>query len=150
MKNILNKKDQELIFDRLNKLSKDQKAHWGKMNVQEAVCHMADQIRLGVGEIKTADEKVLPAIVKHLVLLGVPAPKGKVETFPELKQGVKGTKPTGLNEDIKTLISLIENFDSSFGNAASRKHAAFGDLSKSQWGRLCYIHLDHHLKQFGG
>lgn len=28
-------------------------------------------------------------------------------------------------------------------------HPMFGDLDKEAWGRLIYIHLNHHLKQFG-
>ena len=28
-------------------------------------------------------------------------------------------------------------------------HPAFGKLSKEQWGKMQYKHLDHHLRQFG-
>ncbi|MBK9525384.1 MAG: DUF1569 domain-containing protein [Bacteroidetes bacterium] len=29
------------------------------------------------------------------------------------------------------------------------EHPYFGKLSSREWGRITYLHLDHHLKQFG-
>jgi len=29
-----------------------------------------------------------------------------------------------------------------------KAHPFFGELSRKEWGRLIYKHLDHHLKQF--
>jgi hypothetical protein len=149
MKNILNLKDKHEVLSRISNLELSFQPIWGQMNVNEMVCHIADQLRLALG-IKVADpvgnfrkEKIL----KWLILWGMPTPKGKVQTVKELKQGAGGTKPTSFDCDVKLLINLIEDFDVSF-KTNSRKHPAFGSLTKNQWGRLAYIHLDHHLKQF--
>jgi hypothetical protein len=150
MKNILNLKDKHEVLSRISSLELSEKPIWGRMTVNEMVCHAADQLRLGLG-IKDAGYNgnfLREKIIKWLVLWGMPAPKGKVETVKELKQGDGGTKPTVFDSDIKLLTDLIEDFDVSF-KSISRKHPAFGSLTKNQWGRLAYIHLDHHLKQFG-
>ncbi len=88
-------------------------------------------------------------ILKHLVLFGMPIPKGKIETVKELKQGKGGTKPNIFEEDKQRLISLIENFDTSINQNPTYKHPAFGRMTKHQWGRLVYQHTDYHLSQFG-
>jgi hypothetical protein len=33
--------------------------------------------------------------------------------------------------------------------AADAVHPYFGPLTPGDWGRLCWKHLDHHLRQFG-
>ncbi|MDP2363498.1 MAG: DUF1569 domain-containing protein, partial [Ignavibacteria bacterium] len=91
---------------------------------------------------------LLKTVLKHLILLGMPAPKGKVETVPELKQGIGGTKPTTFEYDKKTLFSLVKNFKNIVEQKPNQIHPAFGKMNTKQWARLCYIHLDHHLKQF--
>lgn len=150
LKNLLSLKDKHEVLNRISNLEPSARAMWGKMNVNEMVCHLADQLRLGIGVIEAdfigsaLEEKFL----KWLVLWGLPFPKGKIETVKELKQGAGGTKPTDFNCDIKLLKDLIEDFDVSF-KSDYRKHPAFGNLNKKQWGRLAFLHIDYHLKQFG-
>jgi len=151
MKNILNPEVKKEIFDRLKNISEKSQKQWGKMTVNQMVCHLRDQVRLALGEINVPVQKVfLKPLFKFIVLLGPPTPKGKVPTFPEIDQSLgNGSKPTNLQKDISLLKEKINEFigkDESFHFA---EHAAFGKLSKKQWGRLIYLHLDHHLKQFG-
>ncbi len=151
MKNILNPEVTKEIYNRLEKISENSQRLWGKMTVNQMVCHLRDQIRLALGEINIPPQNVfLKPLIKYLILLGPPTPKGKVKTFPEIDQSLgNGSKPTNLENDINLLKEKIDEFidkDESFGFS---EHAAFGKLNKKQWGRLIYLHLDHHLKQFG-
>lgn len=152
MKTILEENTKKEVIERLNLLNNETEALWGKMNCNQMLCHCNDQMRLSIGEIKSPpmDKVLLGKIMKTLVLLGVPAPKGKVETFKELKQGEGGTKPTTFENDRKKLIASINNFDKVYPNNTNVMHPAFGNLTKKEWGKLIYIHLDHHIKQFGG
>lgn len=121
------------------------------MNVNEMVCHLSDQIRLAL-RLKSAvyaGNKLEEKFLKYLILWGMPAPKGKVETIPEIKQGNSGTKPTEFYSDKETLVGLIKNFNELFQEKEIVKHPVFGPLNKQQWGRIIYAHLNHHLKQFG-
>lgn len=152
MKNILNDQNREELVTRINNLKETNSALWGKMSVNEMLCHLADQIRVAVNEIKVADFSnfFTRTIASKLVLLGMPAPKGKVKTFHEidLEKG-NGTKPTSFENDKTLLKKIVSDFlekDSSFNY---QRHGAFGPFTKEQWGRIIYIHFDHHLKQFG-
>ncbi|MCA0390144.1 MAG: DUF1569 domain-containing protein [Bacteroidetes bacterium] len=44
---------------------------------------------------------------------------------------------------------MVKDFPQSYGDDGPREHPYFGNLSKKQWSRLAYIHINHHLKQFG-
>ncbi len=151
MKNILNPDVKQEIYNRLEKLDENSQRRWGKMTVNQMVCHLRDQIRLALGEIIIPPWKIiLKPLLKYFVLLGPPVPKGKVQTFPEIDQLLgKGSKPVNLQNDIKLLKEKIEEFSDKDEAFPFAEHAAFGKLNKKQWGRLIYLHLDHHLKQFG-
>lgn len=150
MKNLLDIKIISEVEHRISSLNENSQRLWGKMNVNEMVCHCSDQLRLAFGELHSKDvgNPILKTFVKHLILWGMPAPKGKVETVPELKQGVGGTKPTTFEQDKKTLLDLVGNFQLRIEKNPDQVHPAFGKLTTKQWARLCYTHLDHHLKQF--
>lgn len=150
LKNILSLKDKHEVLNRISNLEPSARAMWGQMNVNEMVCHLADQLRLGLGikEAENTGSALEEKFLKWLVLWGLPFPKGKIDTAKELKQGVGGTRPTDFSCDIKFLKDLIEDFDMSF-KADGRRHPAFGIMNKKQWGRLAYLHIDYHLKQFG-
>jgi len=151
MNNILILNNQNLILGRINSLSENSKRHWGKMIASQMVCHCADQIKMATGKIKISVKGniIQKTLLKNIILLGMPAPKGKVKTYKELDQLVRGTKPTTFEKDKQILINLVKNFDLEYPNNNMVEHPSFGKMNKKQWGRLIYIHLDHHLKQFG-
>lgn len=150
MKNVLNKKDLEFIRVRIADLKRDDLPIWGKMNVGEMLCHVADQIKTSTGEIKVEDRSTFKMrfFVKNLILLGVHAPKGKAETMPEINPQKHGSKPVSFEADRDYLLRKIDEFVS-FDESKLQPHALFGKLSKRKWGRVIYMHLDHHLNQFG-
>ena len=82
MKNILNEEDRKELIARVNNLSEDDKRLWGKMNVNQMVCHITDGLRVSMQEIMTkyTGNKLKETLLKRLVLLGMPIPKGKAET----------------------------------------------------------------------
>ena len=48
------------------------------------------------------------------------------------------------------LIALVHKFHQSDSDKMdSFPHPFFGTLTKDQWGKGMYKHLDHHLQQFG-
>jgi hypothetical protein len=151
MKNILSDEDRKNLIVRINNLSENDKRLWGKMNVNQMVCHITDQLRMSMEEIKTKymGSKLQETLLKRLVLIGMPIPKGKAETAMEIKQGEGGTPPTNLRNDIKTFIIQINKFDSNFKQTQITKHPTFGNMDKKEWARLAYVHINYHLKQFG-
>lgn len=150
MGNILNKKVHEEIKNRLADLKRDDLPLWGKMNVGEMLCHAADQVKMAMGEIISEDKSTffMRTVVKNLILAGMKPPKGKVETLAEINPHKLGSKPVNFESDRDYLLRKIEDFIVC-DEKVLKPHPVFGPLSKNQWGKLVYSHLDHHLSQFG-
>lgn len=148
MKNILNKTDLQEIKTRILTLSPENTAQWGKMNVHQMLCHCADQFRLCSGQIPAKPFGCLfhRTILKFLVLYLIKTPKG-VKTAPELAQGKNGTKPVEFEKDRNLLLEEIDLFIAN-PELKLHPHPAFGKMSRKEWGRLIWQHLDHHLQQF--
>ena len=148
MKTILNTSDKETILSRIIQVQHDSERQWGKMTVNQMICHCTDQIRSAIGEIETKDRTTFSyrTFIKFLALYVIKIPKGKVKTVSEFDQDKKGTRPTEFKKDHQELINSLERFE----NASQYyPHPTFGKLSKKEWSRLIYVHLDHHLTQFG-
>ena len=150
MGNILKAKDLKEIKERISDLQRDDLPLWGKMNVGEMLSHTADQIKLSTGEITCQDQSTfkMSVIVKNLLLLGMKAPKGKVETLAEINPHKLGSKPVNFNPDQDYLIRKIDEFVC-IDESKVFPHPTFGKMTKKQWGKVIYAHLDHHLSQFG-
>jgi hypothetical protein len=149
MGNILNKKDHEEIKKRLADLKRDDLPIWGKMNVGEMLCHTADQVKLAMGEIVSEDKStfMMRTLVKNLILAGMKPGKG-VGTMAEINPHKLGSKPVNFDSDRDYLLRKIDDFIVC-DEKVLKPHPVFGKLSKKQWGKLVYSHLDHHLSQFG-
>jgi hypothetical protein len=121
---------------------------WRKMSAHEMMVHCTDQVRLAIGEKSgpRINSWFLEKIVIRLVLWGMPAPKGKVETIPTLKQGAGGTAPLDFLDDRDRLVDAVERFR--ITRTEPFPHPAFGNLTRAEWGKLIWMHLDHHLRQF--
>jgi hypothetical protein len=140
------------IRHRIEKLTPDSKRKWGKMTVQQMVPHITDQFRMAMGEMEVADKSnfFTRTFLKWLLLSGMPIPKGKAETAPELNQEKgQGTLPTDFSSDVSTFHSTLDQFCSQPHNYTWSRHPLFGKMSGKQWKKLGYNHLNHHLNQFG-
>jgi len=151
MKNIIHTTDKNNIIERVNKLTLKSEKQWGKMTVEQMIVHCTDQIRAAIGEKEVKDKGswVQKNIIKNLVLYFIRIPKGKIKTTHEFSQEKDkgGTKSKGIDTDKQLLVNSIHRF----GQVEKYyPHPVFGQMSKKEWGRLIYVHLDHHLEQFGG
>jgi hypothetical protein len=148
---LLDESVKESIIKRVDSVQLHDRALWGTMNAEEMICHIADPLRVAAG-VKSAafvGNKITKTIVKWLVLTVLQIPKGKIQTSREFKQGVEGTRPKTIEKDKAAFIALLQNFEKSFENNSLPVHPSFGKMSKWQWARLSYLHIDHHLRQFG-
>jgi hypothetical protein len=75
----------------------------------------------------------------------VPWPKGRVVGPPEAFV----TRPADWQNDVDTLLALVERFALLDPNGAWAEHAIFVTMTGHDWGVFCHKHFDHHLRQFG-
>jgi hypothetical protein len=146
IKNLFDSSVKTEIINRLNKLSSQTQNKWGKMNVAQMLAHV--QVPMGV------------ALGTHTVkgnwLMKLILPFFKKNLYDEKpwKQGLPTDKTfvmTGQSKDFEkekgSLLDMINRFTDS--NMINEKHPVFGKLTKEQWSKATWKHIDHHLKQFG-
>ena len=149
MKNILDQKTKEEIFQRIDKLSPQATAQWGKMNVNQGLRHMSMAFLIPTGELDPTPVNPLkmPKWLLKFFLLNVKPPKEKAETFKEMNMVSTHTNPTDFNTEKNNLKKMIEKLVAASNLVPENKLA--GKFNRNDWGKLNYNHTDHHLRQFG-
>lgn len=136
------------LGDRLQRLTPETKARWGRMTCPQMLTHVNDQLRMSMGELAAARKRVpvrFPPL-KQLIVYALPWPKG-LPTAPELL--VRVADGPVWTEEVAAFPGLLDRFGSRTEDAAWPAHPAFGPLSRRGWGVLAYRHVDHHFRQFG-
>jgi Protein of unknown function (DUF1569) len=133
------------IKERVARVAPESKAQWGRMSAPQMVCHLADSLRMALGELPVRSKRLpirYPPL-KQFIIYVAPFPKS-APTAPELL----ARSPREWDADVADLRSLVDRLEPRHG-AKWPEHPAFGKLSERAWGVLVYRHMDHHLKQFG-
>jgi len=148
MHTVLDKATRDELIMRINTLSEQSEAQWGKMNIYQMLKHCTlweewvsgkkryKQIWLGRLFGKMALKRVLNN-EKHL---GRNTP-----TLPDFRMNKLGEKGDIALEKAKW-IALIEAYEH-YSNP-DFVHAFFGRMTREEVGMLAYKHADHHLRQF--
>jgi len=150
MKTLSNAADKAEILSRLGRIQPNSQRRWGRMSAHGMICHLSDGFRLYMGDLPAKPAAVpMPRVLLTLVALWAPLPwPHGFRTMPEIDQEAAGTKPTEFSADVAELRRLIEAFTARPGRFSST-HPHFGPLTEKDWMRLGYLHVNHHLRQFG-
>lgn len=147
MKSVFETSTREELINRINSLSMQSDAQWGKMNVCQMLkhCTLCDEMFLGKIKIKRVligrllGKMILKKVLKDNSPFGKNSP-----TSPVLKT----TSYSGdINLQKKEWTNSIEQFQQY--NNPNFIHPFFGPMTKEQVGFFTYKHADHHLRQFG-
>lgn len=150
MKNWFNPTDAVDVLRRLDGLTADARPRWGSFTASVLVCHLADPVRVALGEkhaMPLRGPLGLPGIA-HAVVWILPWPKG-APTAPEFLPDAGMTPATDFATDKQALLATLRRFSETPSHRAFAPSPVFGQLSRRAWGRLMWRHLDHHLRQFG-
>lgn len=144
--------DRDEIMARLATLRLDSQRRWGTMTVHQMVVHCADACRMAHGHV-TPRELGPPwsrPVIKVIALYApMPWPRG-IQTVPEFDQVAAGAAPAGeFAADVASLAALLDGIAARPGGVPWPRHPIFGPMSERAWLRWAWLHMDHHLRQFG-
>jgi len=145
MKNLFDAANKQEIVDRINKLTPESQAQWGKMNVSQMFAHNVLPMELALTNPKPPRQlmgRIFGGLVRNKVIGPEPFKKNGF-TPKEFK--VEDEKK--FYEEQKKLLGMVEVFTRE--NITDTVHPFFGKMTQDEWGELQYKHLDHHLQQFG-
>ncbi len=149
MKNIFNKADGNEILARIEKLTPESKPLWGTMNVAQMLAHAARAAQMPTGDITPKRAGFPINIIGSLLkskILNSPTFRKNSPTAPEIKI----TDPREFQKEKENFIASVKKLvDNGESIAKATHHPFFGKMSAQEWGRINYIHANHHLTQFG-
>jgi len=146
VKSMLQPEVREEVRRRLASVAADGRARWGRMDAPHMVAHLADSMRMSLGDLAVTPKR-LPVRyppLKQLLLYVLPIPKG-VPTATELVS----REPASLDDERRAIDDLLDRMGRRDPEAPAPAHPAFGPLTVREWGVLGWKHCDHHLRQFG-
>ena len=146
MKTVFDKATRDELTSRINSLSENNRAVWGKMNLYQALRHCIlwdEWILSGKNNKQVFIGRLFGKMALKKVLKDENPLARNTPTLPELK--IKET--TGdIEAEKKNWIALINDY-AYFSNPVFI-HSFFGQMTKEQVGQMAYKHADHHLRQF--
>jgi hypothetical protein len=155
-KTLSNPANKQEIVDRLQKIQPSSPRLWGRMTAHSMICHLADSFRVTTGEKPWTTARIsVPPIPRprrfvKWVALEVPIawPRG-LQTRPEVDPEKIGTPPLDFEADVQELYRLFDRFTRRPRDFKWQPHPMFGLMADADWMRWGYLHMDHHLRQFG-
>ena len=147
MKSIYNPEDNIQIIERIQKLTPESKALWGKMRVDQMMSHCIAPIDVAFGNLHLKANfimQILGKILKNKIIKANNFKKNS-PTAPSFVRTETYDFETTKNE----LIKKVKRFAAEGHNVIKNQtHPFFGKMSYEDWDKLHWKHLDHHLKQF--
>lgn len=147
MKTIFDKTTRDELIGRVNTLTEDSRALWGKMNIYQMLkhCTLWDEWVSGGQKYKQIFlGRLFGRMALKNILKDEKPLRRNTPTIPAFIVTENGDVPS---EKAKW-IALIEGYEH-FSNPGF-VHAFFGKMTKEQIGYMVYKHIDHHLRQFNG
>jgi hypothetical protein len=149
-KHLMQDSTKKELTERIHKLHPKSDRKWGKMNVNQMLLHNTEGLKISYGDKKVTMKHpgwLMSKVMRYFILnTDAPMPKGKAITFPEINMVELGIDPKDFEEVKKSLIEEVAKYPA---KPTLPVHAMFGKFKNEHWARLNYLHLDHHLKQFG-
>lgn len=147
VRTLLNAEDRAQLLAQLARLTPETPARWGRMDCAQMLRHVAECLRMAIGELPTAPlgkRLFHTRPMKLLILRVLPFPKG-VPTAPELRV----SEPAVFEAERARVCELLQRFASPEKSPGGSEHPLFGKLDREEWAELQCKHTAHHLKQFG-
>ncbi|HLU51939.1 MAG TPA: DUF1569 domain-containing protein [Flavobacteriaceae bacterium] len=147
MKNLFHQEAAQEILQRIEKLTPESQALWGKMDVAQMLTHCGQVTKVPLQKITLAKPPFAFRMVFKLFKSVLYNDKPWKQGIPTAREFVI-SNPQDFSKAKNELVSLIEEFRTLEGKSMP-KHPTGITLTPEQWGKAQYKHLDHHLRQFG-
>ena len=131
MQNVFSTQDANNFINRINKITPDTEAQWGKMSATQMLAHCNVTYEMAFENKHSKPNTFMRLILKLFVKDKVVSEKPYGHNSPTAPQFIKKTNELG-----------EKYFE-------GKESLSFGKLSAKEWNNMFAKHLHHHLSQFG-
>lgn len=149
IKSVFNAADVAELKDRINKLTPQTAALWGRMNVSQMLAHANVSYEMAYTDKHPKPNAFMRFILKILVKNVVVGPKPYKRNTPTAKAFIIDDERDFETEKARLLAYLDHTLQLGKNHFEGRESLSFGRLTADEWNVMFYKHLDHHLQQFG-
>lgn len=149
MKNIFDAQITNKTIERINQLTPNTQALWGKMTVDQMLAHCNVTYEMVYEDKHPRPNALVKFMLKLFVkptVVGAKPYKKNMRTAPAFLITEKKDFEFEKNRLIEYLKRTQELGEAHFDQKESH---SFGKLTLQEWNIMFYKHLDHHLSQFG-
>lgn len=148
MKSLFNAADAAEIEVRIDSITDETPALWGKMNASQMIKHCCIGLEYALGDRRgkqSAASKLFSRFAKKKLLSDEPFAQN-LPTSPFL---IVETTPKNIAIEQDRLKMLVHRFSQGPSAVKGNPNLFYGMLTPQEWDAAMYKHLDHHLRQFG-
>jgi len=149
IKSVFDTADVANLKARINKLTPQTAALWGKMNVSQMLAHANVTYEMAYTDKHPKPNAFMRFILKTLVKNVVVGPKPYKRNTPTAKAFIIADDRDFEAEKARLLEYLDHTLQLGKDHFEGRESLSFGKLTADEWNVMFYKHLDHHLQQFG-
>ena len=148
-KSIFRQADCALILSRLGRISATSKPLWGSMQPENMLQHcriISDSLLYGKPspEKPSFKQRFFKTLILHRI---AKLPHGRTQPA-RIALLIEQEGAPVFKQEKDSLIASIKAF-AKHTDEISAVHPVFGNMNRKEWGQFAWVHLDHHLRQFG-
>ena len=148
MKSLFDPAKANELKQRMAQLTPETQRQWGKMGPAQMLAHCSAAMEVSVGD-KVMRQIFLGKLFGKRAKASMLSGKPMGRNLPTDKAYVV-IDDRDLNLERQRLVVFIERFQTGGPEQCTKlPHSFFGVMTPEEWSAMNYIHLDHHLKQFG-
>jgi len=149
MKNLFNSADTQQTIQRIEKLSNQTQAQWGKMNVAQMLAHCCVPYEMVFTDKHPKPGAIGRFMLKLMVKKAVVGPKPYPKNSRTAPAFIISDERDFAKEKQRLVDYLNQTQQLGAAHFDGKENLSFGELSSQEWNVLFSKHLDHHLTQFG-
>jgi hypothetical protein len=139
----------EEVRERVAQLRPESERLWGKMTAAQMLAHCAATMEMAVGQTfpkrRFVGRLVGPIVKKAIIVEGQPFRRNSTSDKSLIIRDERD-----FENERQRLSGLLDRFQAGGPAGCTRHpHSFLGRLTPAEWAALMYVHLDHHLQQFG-
>lgn len=147
--NLFEQQDFNTAKERINKLTNETQAGWGKMNVSQMLAHLCVAYEMDHENIHSKPNAFARFMIKLFAKSQVVGAKPYPKNGRTAPQFVISDQRDFEKEKARLMTYMQKTYDLGSSHYDQRESLSFGKLSVQEWNTLYSKHLDHHLRQFG-